>query len=511
MAGPYLKLDLLARHLRRRGDRAAYIFGSDIYETFVMLRAELDGVAPRAVCDRFHPLMKEDLAALRIECEYFYPFEPRFHDRFDAIHLEVMRRLVSRRTVVPVRERLPYNPRRQRFELGYALLGNCPHCGSGAGSYYCEECGYHFQPELMSCAHSRFGDDLEWRDVECLFLRIADVGRLTELIAAMGVPDVFKDICAAYLTKQGAKIRLTVPGAWGLPWDAAPGGPQILYSYPFLFAFYLMCGERYGELTGTRENPFALDSAVTTISAFGIDNTIPMMVGVLGAAISHAGYKPFDHYLGNHFCNLEGSKFSTSREHAIWAADIVRKTPIASDSVRYYLTKMNPEHAPTSFSLHDLVATTNTSLAGALQQAIGHAAAAWVGEPGAAPQGLLERLDALLASQGAALDPRRFQMAETVRALDAWVAEHRELTAAGASAYWWLKGLSLLASPILPDMAIALWRQLGHDGEPATAELTRPRPTGPGPAGFVPPTFFSPIQLSQLVPCLPDSLRGAFP
>ena len=55
----------------------------------------------------------------------------------------------------------------------------------------------------------------------------------------------------------------------------------------------------------------------------------------------------------NEFLNLEGDKFSTSRNSAVWAHDVVTRYNL--DTFRYYLTTIAPETADTEFTWADFV------------------------------------------------------------------------------------------------------------------------------------------------------------
>lgn len=88
-----------------------------------------------------------------------------------------------------------------------------------------------------------------------------------------------------------------------------------------------MFGELAGKLMGINKNAFAHDADVVTICSFGIDNALPFLSSVLGISHGCPQYKSFDYYLVNYFYYLDGSKFSTSRQHMIGVEDAIhRKT-----------------------------------------------------------------------------------------------------------------------------------------------------------------------------------------
>jgi methionyl-tRNA synthetase len=74
---------------------------------------------------------------------------------------------------------------------------------------------------------------------------------------------------------------------------------------------------------------------------------------------------------------------------------------------------------------------------------------------------------------------------------------------AANGAYWWLKGLSLLAFPVMPDLAEQIWQGLGGAGEPRAAAFLAPTPAHRHLAALV----FSRVELADLDACLPDSMQ----
>jgi methionyl-tRNA synthetase len=341
-------------------------------------------------------------------------------------------------------------------------------------------------------------------EIESLFARVPSIPRLREVIRAAGGTPALRRIVEDHLDRGGDLIRLTNPGTWGVPWAPDPSGtPRVIFTYAGLYAYALFCGEQYGRLTGSGRNAFALDSGVTTVLSYGIDNAIPMQLGVLGAAVADGAYKPVDGLLGCHFYHLEGQKFSTSRKHAIWAGDIVTRTPLTSDAVRYYLAITNPEEGTSNFNVRELVEVVNARLAGRLEHAVASASAN-LGRPDRPPEALLARVEALLQAQDLALDLGGLRLAAVVPPIDAWIADAPAFTQDPATAYWWLKAMALLASPLMPHFGAKVWRALGHAGDPTLADFLA-CPEGIDAAGIG--ATFAAISPEELRPCLPETLR----
>jgi methionyl-tRNA synthetase len=66
IAGPFLRMDVLARGRRQAGDKVSIVSASDAWETHVLLRALTNDAPPDQICHRYHREIADGLAALNI-------------------------------------------------------------------------------------------------------------------------------------------------------------------------------------------------------------------------------------------------------------------------------------------------------------------------------------------------------------------------------------------------------------------------------------------------------------
>ncbi|MFG2149500.1 class I tRNA ligase family protein [Streptomyces sp. NPDC048696] len=507
IGGPFLWSDMIARHLRVRGDLPLVITGSDVYESYVTLKAHAEQSTPTEVAARYGRRIQDDLAALRIGVDAFIsPDQEPWRDLFEQEVATSIARLKDRGAVLTRTERVPYCEASDRWVVGGWLQGRCPECGAGVASYFCEECSAHFLPESVVEPRPLLEEGpLTWREISSLFLRVPERDVLDATLAELGIAERYRETVARFLERDGLTVRLSAPQTWGLALPAPEADvPHALFPYAGIFMFARLAGAVHGQLSGTGVNAFDPGSGVTTITTLGIDNVIPTLVSIVGTSLLHGDMKPYDRCLINHFYQLAGRKFSTSARHAIWAADVAASPAIAVDAVRYFLAGADLESAPASFETADFLATANATLADDLGKRI---AAAWGrlpdGEPHAPATASAELLESLLAEQSAALDATRVSTRRAVAALDRWCADDAVAHAAEDGAYWWLKGLSLLAFPVMPDLAERIWQALGGTGEPRAAAFLAPTPAD----RTVPAPGFSRVGAADLDACLPDTLR----
>ncbi|MFE2140785.1 class I tRNA ligase family protein [Streptomyces sp. NPDC059456] len=489
IAGPLLKMDVLRRHIVRGGGKATMISLSDSHESHVLVRAHQDGVAPEDVANLNHHLIGQDLAALDIAYDdLINPLDGQWAAVYEAVNREFLAGIVESGSAAIRSEPMPVlrsedagaHAGSMRPRVGEAIVsgwlkGKCPDCAQPLVGFFCESCGGHFSPaEMIEPSTAHFSGALEFEDLRSLYLELRGgpdrlMAHLREICRR---PD-FLAIAHRYLQSHGAAIRLTVPSPWGIPWESdglAPG--QVIFSYSaLLIGCHLVAGERYKELTGSALNPFEKGSRIRTVISFGVDNSVPFMVGAVGCALGQDRYKPVDSLLVNYFYDLEGSKFSTSRGHVIWGGDLVTLGGAEPDLARAYLCLRGPEYARAAFQVEEFLRFHNetgtrasTALQAAADRLFGHRATA-------PDPGVLGRLERALTHQSAVLDPDTFDLAGAWTAVDRWIATAGALTATAGTAAAWLLGFSVLAAPVMPSLAQRVWELVGQPGTPTIAAL----------------------------------------
>jgi methionyl-tRNA synthetase len=502
MAGPYMRMDALARYLRSIGHQAAILIVSDMFDSYVLWKAHQEGVSPQEVSRHYHEQMSGDFAALDIDVEVFLCLEGETARQHVTRTRSAVEQLVaSGRTTTRV-ERVMYCPSTERYLVGVWLQGKCPVCEAEAGGYFCERCGALFRPETMLDPRPRLGDSpIEWREVETLFVRLdRDIDQYSD---RAGAPPQFAKSVERYVATQGPFFPLTAPGTWGIEWIADRfGNPRVLFEAGWELA--TTCGAAYAEQIGHGINPFRRDSPVTTVTSFGIDNSLCLLCGTPAVMSALNDWKPFDFTLANFFYTLEGEKFSTSRGHAIWTIDIIAKTPATSDAVRFFLARENPEKQPTNFSVQQFVHCVNDVLVGKVQKSA-FGALRTLGDLTVRPASgeLSALLQQFLCEQDQAFSLGSLSLARIPRLVESWVDKVPGAVFVDPNeAHLWLKGLALLAAPLMPRFASRLWSALGHCGDPVRSELHTLRT----PCGWRGSAPFEPLSVESLAPCLPKHL-----
>lgn len=510
VAGPFMRMDVLNRFIRSRGGQSLLSTGVDAYESHVLLSAFRENSTPEEIANRYAGMIEEDLRAVAIDCDVFInPLAADYSKQFRDWNMTAVE-LISNSGFVRVRkEQVPRGLKSGRYITGCWIAGRCPECKAEASGYCCSNCGYHFRPEELVGARSRTGPEtLDWVEMNCLHLEIDDPERLLKVRPPY--PDAVRK-ARNYLDRQERLVRLSAPGDWGVPIqvDNEVDVSQVVFTYTAI-GFQLLAADAYRMLGAGDYNGFDPDSDVAVVGGFGSDNVIPFLVGMQGGLVA-AGFKPFDHFLINDMMSLEGELFTTSGNHAIWVSDLIHRSCVEPDMVRYYLAKVSPEDGRTDFSVEEFIQATEELSArwsGVRQMVKDMLQTEASARP---PQFLITCLEEALIMQNQCLNlDEGVRMQDLPGIVDEWI-ELMGAHAAGETAYWWVKGLALLAFPLMPRWAQAQWEALGHDGSPRTNaffKTTRPN--------TVPTIEYSPVTWDQVLPSLPEGipmqrLSGAVP
>jgi methionyl-tRNA synthetase len=302
------------------------------------------------------------------------------------------------------------------------------------------------------------------------------------------VEPAFAYLSRDYLSHYGPVVRMTLPLPWGVPWDVpevegarGPTAGSVHSSYiTGKYASTRLVGQAYAERFGV--DPFARDSTVTTVAVGGLDSAMGWLA-LLALTGPELDFRPFDYTVVNRFMLLHGSKFSTSRRHVIRVNDALERG-LSSDAIRLMLARTSPGTQESDFVPED-AAKRSRDDATLLADALRRGADITDPAPAAADQrAFLDAAADCLLRQREAFALPQVDLPAAAEALGRWAHILRHGQLAGDP----LVGrevLAVLAYPLIPGWAAAVWRSAGHDG-----------PDGPDRIGSEPWTTRAPAPMA---------------
>ncbi|PWY56778.1 methionine--tRNA ligase [Legionella qingyii] len=463
IGGPFLSADILARYFRLCGHCAWIISGTDSYESYAAGKAEEEHLSPEVTCHHYHALIAQDLEQMNIQCdEFINPLDKKWNASYQEWHEQIVQQLLDNNATTRLKENMLWDETNQRYLTGYWLQGNCPICYERTASYFCENCGAHFRPEEI--IHE---GGLEQKEVENIFLQLP---RDVDLISK-GINQNIQALFQTYQVLQNHRFRLTTQCDWGLADKTDPNHSRTLFSYGFVFAYFLMFGEIAAKIMGINKNAFAVDSDVITISSFGIDNALPFLSSALGISSGCPQYKSFDYYLMNYFYYLDGSKFSTSRQHMIGVDEAINQKGLSSDIIRLYLASIDVRNQTGNFVMDDFIQYYNKIVDWLEQRVIQGIQNLPERVINSCTQSLQHQLFELFTTQEHVLQPTQFLPHIGVQSLNDWMVLNQSIDPCTDDYFWWLKGFSMVIYPYMPELGETIWHALGYEQLPTYADF----------------------------------------
>ncbi|MGW1361232.1 class I tRNA ligase family protein [Streptomyces chartreusis] len=388
MAGPYLAGDVYSRYLAADGRDVIYTTCTDDSQTYVTTTARRLGVPAAQLCAESTAKIERTISAMGLSMEGLPPID----DRYRATVLEFFTRLHETDRLRERTVRLPYAQESGRYLYDGLMTGSCPVCLTGSAGGVCEGCGHPNNADELLGARSVLEPDspVTTREVTILVLPMEEYReRLTSYFAerlGRWRPHAAQ-LVRELLDRPLPEIPVTVPGDWGIaaPFPETPG--QILYPWveamPAVMYSTWWSADRRGERTEAVDELWRAGSDTELVYFHGFDNVYHWGLLDLVLLMAHGDrYVLPEANISNEFYDLEGEKFSTSRNHLIWSADLLAEVP--RDLVRFYLALTAPEFQRTNFSTAALTEVTERRLIGPwnrLAEALNALAPAGAGSP----------------------------------------------------------------------------------------------------------------------------------
>jgi methionyl-tRNA synthetase len=349
LSGPYLAADIASRAARARGDRVLTLAGLDIHPNYVLTKAENLGVDVDEMVAGFRTQITTafDLAGIGYDA-FLDPEEPQFQRAVTGMLTELIAA-----GAITMREVTLYACADCGRTMHHSyVVGKCPICGSGANGLSCEPCGGFTSAELLidaSCA--RCGGGLRPVTATVPILPLEDYrAHLVEEWQQADLPGRVRAALAHYLRAPLPDYPVAYPTNWGIEGEGPLAGLRVDFPTELGLSYI------YGPAQVL--NP-AADSLAERVEAWrevdgvwhfnGIDNTF--YFGILYPAILAAAGVRRPLLRGatvNELYLLDGQKFSTSRNHALWADEFLAQEE--PELVRLYLSWDRPDRYESDFT-----------------------------------------------------------------------------------------------------------------------------------------------------------------
>ena len=513
LAGAYLPADLYCRYQRLKGRDLVYVCGSDEFGVAIVMRALKDGVTPREIVDRYHPLNRDSFAAFGMSFDLYARTTSAMHEETSQ---EIFRELARRGHFTLKTDEQLYDPQANVFLADRFVRGTCPLCDyEEAYGDQCEQCGASLSPLEIIEPRSALTDAVPvLRSTTHWYLALGDwQPKLEEYVAAHPEwkPNVLGQIGSWF--SDGLRDRaITRDVPWGVPVpeDVAreagvDAAGKVIYVWFDAPIGYISATREWAALQGDPGlwERYWKDEGTKLLHFIGKDNIVFHALMFPAMLMGHGDYVVPDNVPANEFLTIEGKKLSTSRGWAVWLHEYLEQFP--PDLLRYTLAATFPETKDADFSWKDFQGRVNSELADVLgnfvHRTLTFAQREFGGrvppltEPGSRDLAALDRLAEAPGRIGRSYERYRFReaVAETMNVArlgnkyfndcEPWKTRKSDRTACGNTVHVSLQicaALSVLMDPVLPFTASRLRGMLQLEG----IRPSVPAPSGNGQAGW---------------------------
>jgi len=365
LAGVYVPADIYARYLRLKGEEALLIGGSDEHGVPITLKARKEGVAPQAIVDRYHALIKQSLADFGISFDIYSRTTSEIHRQTAS---EFFRMLYDKGVFVEKTTEQYYDVEAGQFLADRYITGECPHCGAeGAYGDQCEACGASLSPaDLKNPKSSLSGSVPVMKATKHWYLPLDRYDGFLREWLLEGHREWRSNVygqCKSWLDMGLQPRAVSRDLDWGIPVPIAGAEGKVLYVW---------FDAPIGYISNTKEllpddwEKWWKDPDTRLVHFIGKDNIVFHCIVFPVMLKAHGGYNLPDNVPANEFLNLEGDKISTSRNRAVWLHEYLRELPGKQDALRYVLTANAPETKDNDFTWKDFQARNNNELVAVL-------------------------------------------------------------------------------------------------------------------------------------------------
>jgi methionyl-tRNA synthetase len=369
LAGAYLPADIYVRYLRAKKEEVVYVCGSDEHGAAITIQAMKEKTTPRAIVDKYHALLKENMNDLGISFDIYHrTTEPIHHETakefFTALH--------DKGDLEKKETEQYYDEEAKTFLADRYIIGTCPVCGNpSAYGDQCEKCGTSLSPEqLINPRSTLSGHPPVMKLTTHWYLplnRHEDFLRhwILEDHAADWKANVIGQ-CKGWIEAGLQPRAVTRDLDWGVAVPHEKG--KVLYVWFDAPIGYISATKQWAIDNGKDWRPYWEDEGTKLVHFIGKDNIVfhciifPVMLKL------HGNILP-DNVPSNEFMNLEGDKMSTSRGWSIemeeYINDFIKKENgggMMVDALRYYLTAIAPETKDSEFTWKGFQDALNSEL-----------------------------------------------------------------------------------------------------------------------------------------------------
>jgi methionyl-tRNA synthetase len=373
LAGAYLPADIYVRYLRAKKEDVVYVCGSDEHGAAITIQAMKENTTPRAIVDKYHAMLKSNMADLGISFDIYHRTSSPLHHETAQ---EFFTALNNKGDLLQKETEQYYDEEAKTFLADRYIIGTCPVCANeNAYGDQCEKCGTSLSPDQLINPRSTLSGNPPTKKLTTHWFLPLDKHEafLREWILTEHKDDWKVNVlgqCKSWMDLGLQPRAVTRDLDWGvpLPTEVKGGEGKVLYVWFDAPIGYISATKQWALDNNKDWKPYWNSPDTKLVHFIGKDNIVfhaiifPVMLKL------HGNILP-DNVPSNEFMNLEGDKMSTSRGWSIEMDDYINDFVKPEnggdqmvDALRYYLTQIAPETKDSEFTWKGFQDAVNSEL-----------------------------------------------------------------------------------------------------------------------------------------------------
>jgi len=365
LAGAYIPADIYSRYLRSTEKDIVFICGSDEHGAAIAIRAKKEGVSPQKIIDKYHLMIKKSFLDFGISFDNYSRTSSKIHHQTASTFFKD---LYNKNIFIEKETEQLYDAKENQFLADRYVEGECPKCNfKEAYGDQCENCGSTLNAtDLINPKSKLSGNKPSLKKTKHWFLPLNNFEDFLKKWFLKEKKSDWKTNVFGQVKSwinEGLKPRaITRDIDWGIPVPIKDAIGKVLYVWFDAPIGYISSTIEWAEKEQVDWKPYWQDPNTELIHFIGKDNIVFHCVIFPSILKASEKYILPSNVPANEFLNLEGEKFSTSKNWAIWLDDYMKDFPEMQDTLRYVLTANAPENKDNDFTWKDFQAKNNNEL-----------------------------------------------------------------------------------------------------------------------------------------------------